>query len=110
MHTPQAFPTPPRNFEPIQSDDAPLELEDVSPLPGGILAVLTVAFGIAACLWGVLGLVLQGDVTPNSGLAMIGAGSCFIVGGLLMHTRSLVFPLIAIATGILFGIASRTMF
>ena len=109
MSTPQAFPTPPRNFEPIESDEAPLELDDVSPLPGGILAVLTVAFGIAACLWGVLGLVLQGDVAPNSGAAMIGAGACFITGGLLMRTRSLILPLIAVAAGILFGVLSRTM-
>lgn len=109
MHTPQAFPTPERNFEPIESDDPPLELDDVSPFPGGILAVLTIALGVAACLWGVLGLVLQGDVVPNSGFAMIGTGLCFIAAGVLMRTRSLVLPLIAVAAGILLGIASRMM-
>lgn len=110
MHTPQAFPTPKKHFDGIESDEPPLEPDDVSPLPGGVLAVLTIGMGIVACLWALIGHVLEGDQFPNRVLAMFGAGACFIASGLLMRTRSILFPLIAAILGILLGIASRTMF
>lgn len=109
MQTPQAFPTPRKHFDRIESDDPPLEPDDVSPLPGGVLAIMTIAMGIAACLWGLIGQVLEGYQTAAS-VAMCGAGACFILSGLLMRTRSILFPLLAAVLGILLGIASRTFF
>lgn len=110
MQTPQAFPTPRKHFDRIESDDPPQEPDDVSPLPGGVLAVMTIAMGIAACLWAFIGYVLEGDQFPNRILAMFGAGGCFILSGLLMRTGGILFPAIAAVVGVLLGIASRTLF
>jgi hypothetical protein len=71
--------------------------------------MLTVAMGVSACLWGFLGMVLEGNQAPPAASAMIGAGICFIAAGALMQTRSVALPVIAAVTGILLGVASRTM-
>ena len=109
MRTFQGFPAPDRDMANVEPQVPPADSE-VGPVTNSLVMMLTIGLGIATCIWGMLGLVLQGDVTPNSGAAMIGAGICFIVGGLLMRTGSLMLPLIAVVAGILLGIASRTMF
>lgn len=82
---------------------------DILPVGGGFLPTLTIAMGIATCLWGALGIVLEGNQATGSVNAMFGAGACFIVSGLLMQTGNFALPAIAGVLGILLGVSSRTI-
>lgn len=109
MRTEDGFPAPDRDMANVEPEVPPAE-SDVSPLTSSVFPLLTIAMGVAACLWGAFGLVVEGNPAPISAIAMLGAGVCFIVSGILMMRSSgLLFPIIAAACGILLGIVSNMM-
>lgn len=109
MRTNEGFPAPERDMANVEPYLPPAET-DAAEVTGVAFPMLTIAMGLAACLWGAIGLVVEGNPPPTSALVMLGAGVCFTASGVLMlRTPSLLPPVIAAACGIALGAVSQSM-
>lgn len=107
QRTYEGLPAPDRDMANVSPEVGPVE-SDVGPVTNTLFSWLTIGFGVAVGAWGVVGMFLARGHTFAAATAMLAAGMCFVMTGVLMRGRSLLLPFIAAMLGILLGIASQS--
>jgi hypothetical protein len=107
QHTYEGFPAPDRDMDNVSPSVGPVE-SDVGPVTSTLFSMLTIGFGVAVCAWGCVGMFVGRGHTFAAAIAMLLAGLCFVMAGVLMRGRSVLLPFIAAMVGILLGIVSQS--
>jgi hypothetical protein len=107
QRTYEGFPAPDRDMANVSPEVGPAG-SDVGPVTNTLFSMLTIGFGVAICVWGVVGMFVGRGHTFTAAIAMLAAGICFVAAGVLMRGHGLLLPFIAAMLGILLGIASQS--
>lgn len=106
MRTTDGFPAPDRDMAQVAPDVPPASRE-VSTLTSSIGGMLSIIMGLAAAVFGLVGVFSENGAGRIAALLVIAASVCFVLAGIAIARRATALPLVCLVLGVLLGIGSR---